>query len=149
GNREYLFGVILADYVVVENLANFARGRNAIARLHQRGFILLANDIHAKFNAFVADEDRGAGDKLAHLVLAFAAERAVQRVLRIAATNLAHSILRLRQCRASTSILGSARLRFRSTDLSFLGATRVTAKVPTPSPPAQADMLMTCQSRIH
>src|SRR4029077_15068030 len=109
--------------------------------------ILLANDIHAKFNAFVANEDSGAGDKLAHLVLAFAAERAVQRVLRIAATNLAHSILRLpilrlRQCRASTSILGSARLRFRSTDLSFLGATRVTAKVPTPSPPAQADMLM-------
>jgi len=32
------------------------RSRNAIARLHQRGFILLADDVHAQFDALVADE---------------------------------------------------------------------------------------------
>ena len=47
GDREHLLGVILADHVVVENLADLARCRNAVARLHQRGFVLLADDVHA------------------------------------------------------------------------------------------------------
>jgi hypothetical protein len=40
--------------------------------------------------ALVANEDGRPGDELAHLVLALAAERAVQRVFRITAANLAH-----------------------------------------------------------
>jgi hypothetical protein len=42
GDREHLLGVILTDHVVVENLADLLRRRNAVARLHQRGFVLLA-----------------------------------------------------------------------------------------------------------
>src|SRR5439155_10922411 len=58
--------------------------------LHQRGLILLANDIHAQLDALVANEYGRAGDELAHLVLALAAERAIQRILRVATANLAH-----------------------------------------------------------
>src|SRR6202011_5986800 len=69
---------------------DFLRGRDAVARLHQRGLVLLADDVHAQFDAFVADEYRRAGDELAHLVLALAAERAIERVLGLAASDLAH-----------------------------------------------------------
>src|SRR5437870_9139565 len=89
-DREHLLGVILTYDVVVKNLAYLLGGRNAIARLRQRGFILLADDVHAQFDALVADEHGRAGNELAHLVLALAAERAVERILGIAAANLAH-----------------------------------------------------------
>src|SRR5438876_11415208 len=89
-DREHLLGVILADHIVVKNLAYLLGGRNAIARLRQRGFILVADDVHAQFDAFVADKYGRTGDELAHLVLALAAERAVERILGIAAADLAH-----------------------------------------------------------
>jgi hypothetical protein len=92
GDREHLLGVILADHVVVENLADFLRRRDAVARLHQRGFVLLADDIHAQFDAFITDEDGRSRNQLADLVLALAAERTVERVLRIAAADFAHSL---------------------------------------------------------
>src|SRR5262249_42272869 len=94
-DRQNLLRVILADHVVVENFANLLWRRNSVARLHQRGFVLLANDVHAKFDALVADENGRPGNELAHLVLALAAERAVESVLRIATTDFAHSILQL------------------------------------------------------
>ena len=75
-DREHLFGMVLADHVVVEDLADFLRRRNAVARLHQRGLVLLADDVHAQLDALVADEHGRAGNELAHLVLALAAERA-------------------------------------------------------------------------
>src|SRR5260370_29285893 len=89
-DREHLLGVILAYHIVVKNLAYLLGGRNAIARLRQRGFILLADDVHAQFDALVADENGRAGDELAHLVLALAAERAVKRILGIVTADLAH-----------------------------------------------------------
>src|SRR5262249_28537345 len=89
-DREHLLGVILTDHVIVEDLANLLGSWNAIARLHQRGFILLADDVHAQFDTLVADEYSRTGDELAHLVLALAAERAVERILRFAAADLAH-----------------------------------------------------------
>src|SRR5262249_41314711 len=89
-NREHLLGVILADDIVVKNFAYLLGGRNAVARLHQRGLVLLVDDVHAQFDALVADEYGRAGDELAHLVLALAAERAVKRILGIAAADLAH-----------------------------------------------------------
>src|SRR5208282_1425336 len=46
--------------------------------------VLLTDDVHAEFDALIADEDGRAGDELAHLVLGLAAERAVQGILRIA-----------------------------------------------------------------
>jgi hypothetical protein len=40
----------------------------------------LADDVVAQVDALVADEDRRTRDQLAHLVLALAAERAVQQL---------------------------------------------------------------------
>src|ERR1700736_5411915 len=94
GDREHLLGVALTDHVIVEDLADFLRGGNAVARLHQRGFVLLADDIHAQLNAFVADEYGGTRDQLADLMLALAAERAIQRVLGVARADLTHPCLR-------------------------------------------------------
>jgi hypothetical protein len=48
-------------------------------------------------------------------VLAFAAERAVKRVLRVAAANFAHSSLRLREGSTSTRQSMKSALKFRST----------------------------------
>src|SRR6185436_14077489 len=90
GDREHLLGVILTDHVVVKNLANLLRRRNPVARLHQRGFVLLANDVHAQFDALVADEYGRSGNELAHLMLALAAERTVERVLGVTTADLAH-----------------------------------------------------------
>ena len=53
------------------------------SRIPSRDFTS-ANDIHAQFEALVANEYGWAGDELAHLVLALAAERAIERILRVA-----------------------------------------------------------------
>jgi len=89
GDRQHLFRVILTDHVVIENLADFLGSRDAVARLHQRGLVLLADDVHAEFDALVADEDRRTRDEFADLMLALAAERAIESVLGIRA-DLAH-----------------------------------------------------------
>src|SRR6266576_1286460 len=46
-DREHLLGVILTYHIVVKNFAYLLGGRNAIARLRQRGRVLLADDVHA------------------------------------------------------------------------------------------------------
>jgi hypothetical protein len=89
-DRQHPLGVALTDHVIVEHGANVAWSRHAVARLHQRGLVLLADDVHAQLDAFIADEYRRAGDQLADLMLALAAERAVERVLGIAAAGLTH-----------------------------------------------------------
>ena len=73
-DREHLLGVVLADHIVVENLAEFLRCRDAVARLLQRGLGLLVDDVLAQLDALVADEHTRSGNELAHLVLVFAAE---------------------------------------------------------------------------
>src|SRR5439155_6904823 len=93
-DREHLLGMALADHIVVENLADFLRRRNPVARLHQRGLVFLTDDVHAQFDTFVADEYGGTRDQFADLVLALAAERAIQRVLGVARADLTHSRLR-------------------------------------------------------
>src|ERR1700729_3116007 len=93
-DRKHLLGVVLADDIVVEDLTDLLRGRNIVARFPQQGLVLLADNVHAKLDAFVADEHGRPGNELAHLVLALAAERAIKRVLRIATADLAHSLLR-------------------------------------------------------
>src|SRR5262249_19340598 len=90
GDREDLLGVILADHVVVENLSDLLRRRDAVLRFRQRGSLLLTNDVHAKLDAFVADEHGRTGNELAHLVLALAAERAMERGLGLSIVDLAH-----------------------------------------------------------
>jgi hypothetical protein len=69
-DRKHLLGVILADSVVVEDLTDLLRGRNTVARFPQQGLVLLADDVQAKLDAFVANEDGRPGNELAHLVLA-------------------------------------------------------------------------------
>ena len=63
---------------------------NPVARLHQRGLVVLADDVHAQLDALVADKYGRAGDELAHLVLALAAERAMERFLGFAGADLVH-----------------------------------------------------------
>src|SRR6266851_7857148 len=89
GDREHLFGVILPDDVVVEDLADLLRRQDAVGRFHKRGLVLLADDVHAQLDALVANEDGRPGNELADLVLALAAERAIERVLGFSA-DLAH-----------------------------------------------------------
>ena len=81
GHRKHALGLLLADHVFVENLADVARGRYAVLRLHEVSLMFLANDVHAQLDAFVADEHGRTGDELAHFMLAFAAEGAIQSVL--------------------------------------------------------------------
>jgi len=73
-NGEHFLCVLLADDIVVEHAADFLRRRHAVARLHERGLVLLADDVHAQLDALVTDEDCGARDQLTHFMLAFAAE---------------------------------------------------------------------------
>src|SRR5690606_34146344 len=83
----------LADHILVERGDNLLRGRYAIAGFHHRGFVFLADDVHAQFHAFIADEHGRTGDEFAHFMLALAAERAIKGILGItavAAADLAH-----------------------------------------------------------
>src|SRR6516164_1860547 len=82
--------MILADDVIVEYLAYLLRSWNTVPRFRQRGRLLLADYVHAQFDALVADKYGRPGNELTYLALALAAERAVERVLRIAVADLAH-----------------------------------------------------------
>src|SRR6185436_14510466 len=78
---QHALGVVLTDYVGVENRADLRRARHTVPRLDQRVLVLLADDVHAQLDAFIADEYGRARNQLADLMLALAAERAVKRVL--------------------------------------------------------------------
>src|SRR5580704_16650182 len=80
----------LADDIIVQHLEDFLRRGHALLGLHEGGLVLLPDDLHAEFDAFVADEHGRARDQFPDLVLALAAERAVERVLGLAAAGLAH-----------------------------------------------------------
>jgi hypothetical protein len=73
-DREHLLGVVLADHIVVENLAKFLRRRDAVARPFERRLGILVDDVRAQLDALVADEHGRSGDQLADLAIAFAAE---------------------------------------------------------------------------
>ena len=47
GYGEDLLRLPLADDVFVKNLDDVLRGRNTVTRLHHRGFVFLADDVHA------------------------------------------------------------------------------------------------------
>jgi hypothetical protein len=54
-DREHLLGVVLANHVVVENLAEFLRRRDAVACLLERGPGILVYNVLAQLDALVAD----------------------------------------------------------------------------------------------
>src|SRR5581483_11799737 len=99
-DREHLLRMVLADHVIIEDLADVLGARHAVAGFDQRRLVLFTDDVHAEFDAFVADEHGRSGDQLADLVLALAAERAIKRVLGIAAGGLVHR-RPIRTCRKS------------------------------------------------
>ena len=89
-DRQNALGVVLADHVIVENPADIARSRHAVARFDERRLVLLTDDVHAELDAFVADEHGRTRDQLPDLVLALAAEGAVERVFRVATAGFSH-----------------------------------------------------------
>src|SRR5437899_6949744 len=107
--------------------------------MNRRGLVLLTEDIHEQLVAFFTDENGRAGDELAHIVLALAAERAVERILGIATADFAHAISPSAGCRArkpaalQQTIIG-AFLRVRSTNTTHLHAFSALAQI-TPSEP--------------
>src|SRR5439155_25380268 len=126
-DREHLLGVILTNHVVVKDLAYLLWSGDAVARFHQRGFVLLANDVHAQLDALVADKDGRSGNELAHLVLALAAERTVERVLGVATADLAHSFSPSTDCHADNpaalqQMIPGGVLRVRSINATHLPA---------------------------
>src|SRR4029453_4555098 len=55
-DREHLLCVILTYDIVVKNFAYLLGGRNAIARLRQRGLVLLADDVQPQCDAILEDK---------------------------------------------------------------------------------------------
>ena len=82
----------LADDIIVQHLADVARRRHAFGRFDTRRFGFFADDVHTQFDTFIADEHRRTGNKLADLVLAFAAERAIKSVFAVSARIIGHRI---------------------------------------------------------
>src|SRR5262247_2647377 len=80
-HRQHALGVVLSDDVTVQYGTDFRRARNTIARLDQGVFVLFADDVHAKLDAFITDEHRRPRNQLADLVLALPAEGAVEGIL--------------------------------------------------------------------
>ena len=77
-DREGLLGLVLADDVLVEELADLHRlGQLVPLDLLRLGELLL-DDLVAQVDALVADVDAGARDELLHLLLRLAAEGALQ-----------------------------------------------------------------------
>ncbi|QTK78860.1 hypothetical protein AT6N2_C1059 [Agrobacterium tumefaciens] len=74
GHGQDLLRLLLADDVFVEDLDDVLRGGYTLARLHHRRLVLLADDVHAQFDAFIADEHRRSGNEFPDFVLALAAE---------------------------------------------------------------------------
>ncbi len=77
-DRELLLGLLLADHVLVEELLDLLRGGEAGAGGLPLGAAVVRDDVVADVDALVADEDGGAGDQLADVVLVLVAERAAQ-----------------------------------------------------------------------
>src|SRR6185437_6683546 len=83
-HRKNPLGLVLTDHVVVQDLTDLLRRRHAVLGLHQGGLALLPDDIHAKLDAFIANEHGRAGDQLPDLMLALAAEAAIEGIAGIA-----------------------------------------------------------------
>ena len=81
GNGQNPLRARLADHIFVEDTIDIGRRRHAVMSLRKRGLVLLADDVHAKFDAFIADEHGRSGDQFPDFVLALSAERTEQRAL--------------------------------------------------------------------
>src|SRR6185369_15460468 len=83
-DRERLLGCVLTDDVLVEELVDLARLRQLV-ELQVAGLAeLFLDDLVAHVDALVADVDPRARDELLDLLLALAAERALEQVTALA-----------------------------------------------------------------
>src|SRR5690606_40940331 len=85
---------LLTNDVLVENAADFLWRRQFLRAALGLGFLhLLADDVIAQVDTFVADKDRGPGNQFANFMLAFAAKRAIEQLAGVlAVTGISHSI---------------------------------------------------------
>jgi len=70
------------------------RAWNAITRFYQGGFRFLPYNVHAKFDAFVADKNSWTCNELAHFMLALPTEGTVEGVFPVTTAftaNFAHT----------------------------------------------------------
>ena len=79
GNRQDLFGLVLADHVVVQGLLDFVRSRQVVARLVGPFIELFADDVVAQLDTLIADKNRRAGDQFPDFMLALAAKGTIQQ----------------------------------------------------------------------
>ena len=89
-HRENTFGMGLTYDIVVQHGEDFLGCRYAVARFYKCRLVLFADDIHAKLDAFIADEYRRPGNQFSDFVLTLPAEGTVKYVFRVAADGLAH-----------------------------------------------------------
>jgi hypothetical protein len=76
GHRERALRVLLPDDVLVQDLVDLDRLRQALELEGRRRGELLIDDLVAEVDALVADVDAGPGDQLLDLALRLAAEGA-------------------------------------------------------------------------
>jgi hypothetical protein len=95
-DRQDLLGLLLADHVLVEDAADL--GRCGQTGLDSGGLLiglrLIADDVVAQLDAFIADEHARTRDEFAYFVLALAAEGAVKKLLAGALLVGHHSVFR-------------------------------------------------------
>jgi hypothetical protein len=75
-HRQRALGLLLADYVLVEDLVDLPRLGQVLEVEARRGGELLVDDLVTEIDALVADVHARAGDQLLHLALRLPAERA-------------------------------------------------------------------------
>src|SRR5690606_32704020 len=87
-------GAVLADYIVVEDVADFLRRRDAAVFLAGNTALgFLADDVIAQLDAFIADEHGGARNQLAHLMLGLAAEAAIKGAFAVGSAQFGHILV--------------------------------------------------------
>jgi len=78
GHRQDALGPLLADDIIIEDIADFLRRRHFAILASGRGALgFLADDVVAQLDTFIADEYCGSGNQLADFMLGFAAEGAI------------------------------------------------------------------------
>ena len=80
-HRQDPLRIFLPDDIIVEDVANFLWCGHTLFGFETRGFVFLADNVHAEFNAFITDEHSRTSNQLLHLMLALTAKRTIQRVL--------------------------------------------------------------------
>src|SRR5690606_2413587 len=100
------------DHIIIQRLADLAGGGDFTVLLPSKAALrLFADDVVAQLHAFIADEHGGAGNQLAHLMLRFAAEAAVQGAFAVGSAQFRHALVLSRHgpCRGiATATLDAA-----------------------------------------